>query len=366
MRAVFFALLALTCVLSAQTTIPTSNPIVAYAYLGENLTPGNISAFAIHSNGIISGVSGSPFRGPAQNLAVDSGYVFGTDQTNFATYTRLPTGALLLSSSVNGVAHNDTPTDSLVGPITLDHTGNSLYAAEFDFQGPDNNAYAGFSVTMGGKLEFSSNTPINAFDGSSLQFSQDNKFVYGQSCYHLFWVIPAFYREASGQLTPFDPGNTFPPNSGNETPCPDASAVSAEGYLAIAYGNLGETIATNHSIEVFRITASGALKFVSNIQTNFTGIGSIRFDPTGEYLAVAGQAGIESFRLNTNGTLTLLSVPILNTTTLSSVQWDKTGHVYAISSGALYVFKTNNGIMSLASQPVAVAQPQSLAVLPAQ
>jgi hypothetical protein len=91
-----------------------------------------------------------------------------------------------------------------------------------------------------------------------------------------------------------------------------------------------------------------------------------RFDPTGNNLAVAGQAGIESFKLNTNGTLTLLSAPILNTTTLFGVQWDKAGHVYAISSDALYVFGTHNGILTLASQPVAVTKPQSLAVLPAQ
>jgi hypothetical protein len=364
MRAVFFALLAFTCALSAQTATPASNSIVAYAYVGQSTTPGNISAFAIRANGVISPVSGSTFSGPAQNLVVSSGYVFGTDQTNIATYTRLSNGALLLSSSVNGVAHNDTPSGSSVGPMTLDHTGSSLYVAERNFQGTDNAAYAEFFVIRGGKLVFGSNTPIDVDDGSSLQFSQDNKFAYGQGCYFASFYIPAFYREASGQLTPFDPGITLPPNSGNETPCPDASAVSAHEYLAIAYGNVGPP--TNHSIEVFRITQSGALQFISNLQTNFTGIVGIRFDPTGEYLAVAGQTGIETFRLNINGTLTLLSAPILNTTTLSSVQWDKAGHVYAISSGALYVFQTHNGIMSLAGQPVTVAQPQSLAVLPAQ
>ncbi len=151
---------------------------------------------------------------------------------------------------------------------------------------------------------------------------------------------------------------------GNEMQCPDATAVSAKGYLAIAYGSVGPV--AKQSIEVFRITPSGALQRVSNLQTNFTGIVGIRFDPTGKYLAVAGQSGIESFRLNTNGALTLLSAPILNTTTLFGVQWDKAGHVYAISSGALYVFRTQNGILTLASQPVAVTKPRNLAVLPTQ
>ncbi len=142
MRAVLFVLLAFTSVLSAQTiTNPTTNPIVAYAYVGENTTPGNISAFAIRLDGMISRVSGSPFRGPAQNLVVSSGYVIGTDRLNITTYTRLATGALLLSSVVNGVAHNDTPNGSAVGGMTLDRTGSSLYASEINFRGTDNAAY---------------------------------------------------------------------------------------------------------------------------------------------------------------------------------------------------------------------------------
>jgi hypothetical protein len=351
-------LLAFKSVLSAQTT---SNPVVAYAYVGENTTPGKISAFAVHLNGTISRVSGSPFRGPAHNLVGTSGYVFGTDGLNIATYRRLAGGGLLMSSSVNGVAHNDTPNGSAVGSMTLDRTGSSLYASEINFQGADNDAYAEFSVASGGILVFGSNTSIDVNDLSSLQFSQDDKFAFGQGCYFATWAIPAFDRDASGQLTPFDPGNTFPPDSATATPCPDAVAASSKGYLAIAWGNVGPL--ARHSIEVLRITPSGALQHVSNLRTNFTGIVGIRFDPTGKYLAVAGTTGIETFRLNTNGTLTLLSTPILRSTRLFGVQWDSVGHVYAISSGALYVFRTHNGVLALVGQPVAVTKPQSLAVL---
>ncbi len=364
MRATAFVLLAFTSVLSAQTNSnPTTDPIVAYAYVGENTNPGNISAFAVRLDGVTSRVTGSPFRGPAQNLVVSSGYVFGTDQLNITTYTRLANGALLPSSAVNGVAHNDTPNGSGVGAMTLDRTGTSLYAGEINFQGTDNDAYAVFSVASGGKLMFDSNTPISVNDGSSLQFSQDNKFAYGQGCYFAGWDIPAFYRDASGELTPFDPGNTLPPNPANETQCPSAMAVSAKGYLAIAYRGIGAA-SLKASIEVLRITPSGALQRVSDLQTTFTGIVGIRFDPTGQYLAVAGQAGIESFRLNANGMLSLLSAPILNATTLFGAQWDSVGHVYAISSAALYVFRTHNGILSFAGQPIAITKPQSLAVLP--
>ncbi len=363
MRAALFALLAFTSALSAQNAAdPTGNPIVAYAYVGENTTPGNISAFAVRLNGTISRVNGSPFRGPARNLVVTSGYVFGTDLLNITTYTRLPNGALVMTSAVNGVGHNDTPNDSAVGSMSLDRTGSSLYASEINFQGTDNAAYAQFSITNGGKLVFGSNSPISVNDLSSLQFSQDNKFAYGQGCFFANWDIPAFHREPSGKLTPFDPGNTFPPITADETPCPEASAVSAKGYLAIAWGNAG--VVSKQSIEVLQITPTGGLQRVSNLQTNFTGILSIRFDPTGTYLAVAGQTGIESFRLNTNGTLTLLSAPILNDTRLFGLQWDGAGHVYAISSSALYVFGSCKGILTFAGQPVVITKPQSLAVLP--
>jgi hypothetical protein len=359
-----FVLLAFTSVLSAQTiSDPTSNPVVAYAYVGEKTTPGEISAFAVHLNGMISRVSGSPFRGPAQNLVVSSRYVFATDQLNMTTYTRLANGALVLTSAVK--AHNDTPSNALVGGMTLDRTGSSLYASEVIFRGgvsPDFATYSEFAVTSGGKLVFRSNAPaLN--DGSSLQFSQDNKFAYGENCFFMNWDILAFDRGASGQLTPFNPGNTFPPTLPQETPCPNQMTVSAKGYLAIAWGDIGSI--AKQSIEVLRITPSGALQHVSNLRTNFAFISGMKFDPTGKYLAVAGPAGIESFRLNTNGTLTLLSAPILKSTRLFGLQWDSVGHVYAISSGALYVFRTQNGILALAGQPVSVTKPQSLAVLTA-
>jgi hypothetical protein len=356
-------LFATTGTLAAQTT--TTNPVVAYAYIGE--AANRIGAFAVRKNGVATLVSGSPFAGPSRSVVVSSGFVFGTDGTNIATYKRLVGGGLHVSSVINGTAHNDTPVGSGVGTLTLDRSGSSLYASEINFQGTDNDAYAQFGVQSSGALVFRNNSAISVDYDSQLQFSQNNQFAYGEGCYFANWDITGLQRTANGSLIPFSTGNTFPPNPSGDFLCPSGEAASARGYLAIAYGIA--SAGSKQNVAIYRIASSGALELISNsiTATNFAGIGGLRFDPTGNFLAVAGQKGIVAYRLNANGTLTRLGNVLASGTTFVDVKWDKAGHVLAISNGALYVFTLNSGGLSQTGAPHGLSRAAgSLAVLPVQ
>src|SRR4051794_15163141 len=93
---------AILCLAFASTLVAqTSNPVVSYAYVGSSTaTTQKIYAYAIHSNGAATPVTGSPFSGPANYLANSDSYVFGTDGTIIETYARWSDGTLHKKSSV--------------------------------------------------------------------------------------------------------------------------------------------------------------------------------------------------------------------------------------------------------------------------
>lgn len=360
---IFSTSIALFAQTNEATT--TANPVVAFAYVGTdfNTTPEKISEFAIRSNGSIETLSGSPVTGPAHGIVVSSGFVWGTDGTNIATYTRATNGALRHTSTINGVAHNDTPQGSGVGAMTLDRSGSNLYVGEINFQGADNDAYAEFAVARNGSLNFLANSEIHVDFDNPLFFSANNQFAYGEGCFFTNWDIFAFRRLTNGTLQLFDPGNTIPPDPSGDTICPSDLAASAKGFLAVAYGVAQAGSKQNLVIE--RISSTGGLEVIDNsiISTNFTGV-TLRFDPTGNFLAAAGDGGIEVFRINANGTLTQLGHLVEPGVTFKDVHWDAAGHAYAISSSALYVFTLHSNGLTLTGTPHSIAHAGFLAVLP--
>lgn len=354
-----------TTSLLAQTNEATtsSNPTVAYAYVGATSTPGKISAFAVLANGSVQSVSGSPFTGPSQQIVVSSGFVFGTDTTNIAVFAREANGALHEASVTNGVTHNDTPQGSAVGPLTLDRTANSLYAEEINFQGADNDAYAEFANLHNGHIEFRANSGISAFFTSPLQFSENDQFAYGEGCFFASFDVFAFHRTSTGELVTFDPGNTSPPNPNGDLFCPGGMAASAKGFLALMYGVA--QAGAKQNIITYRITSTGGLEENTNsvIATNFLGA-NLNFDPTGNFLAAGGTNGIELFKLNSNGTLTRVGSVVEPNVTFQDIHWDSAGHLYAISKTALYVFTLHSSGLVLTGSPHPVSNASSLAVLP--
>ena len=351
--------------LPAQTneTAATTNPIVAYIYVGTDFhtNPGKISEFSARKDGSLATLSGSPVTGPAQQLVISSGFVRGSDLVNITTYTREANGALHATTTINGLAGGN-PMNSGVGAITLDRSASTLYVGEINFGGPDNAAYAEFATSHSETLKLITTTPVHVdFDGP-LFFSPDNQFAYGSGCFFADWDIFAFHRLADGTLKAFDPGNTIPPNPNNDLLCPSNLATSAKGFLAVAYGVA--SAGAKQKIAIEKITSTGGLEVITNsvVSTNFTGV-TMHFDPTGSLLAVAGNAGIEAFRVSTNGTLTKIGSVVEPSVSFDDVYWDDAGHAFAISNSALYVFTLHSTGLTLTGTPRSVAHAGSLAVL---
>jgi hypothetical protein len=347
-------LLALASSLVAQT-----NPIVSYAYVGTHSK--KIYAYAVHQNGSSTALSGSPFSGPGAYVANTTNFLFASDGTNIASYQRSSTGSIHQVATINGVAHNDTPAGSGVGLLTLDRTGATLYAGEQNFQGTGNNAYAEFAKQSNGSLVFKANTPINVNYGDFLTFSTNNSFAFGTGCTMATWSLYGFHRSSTGTLTPFDPGNTIPPNTTQDL-CPGAMASSARGYVAVAYFTVGG-LNPVWRIAIYKVTSSGALQFISSVGTSFSTIHSIRFESTGNYLAVGGN-GIAVYRLNSNATLTKTGGRSYPSATFFGIQWDHSWHILANSSAHFWVFNGRLGALSLAGSTHSVTNSTNVAVVP--
>lgn len=378
MRAAWDALIVLLIAVAAaaqtKPSTPPPNAPVAYVYVGQNTSPNQVSAFQAGRNGTLQNISGSPFAGIALSVVVSSGFVWATDGQSIATYTRSPNGALTQTSVINGTAHNDTPVGSFVGSLTLDRSGSTLYAQEFDSDGTDDHSYAAFMIQPNGALTFLANSGISSFYQSPLQFSQNNQFAYGNGCYFLTWDVYGFQRAADGSLIDFSPGNQMPPTTEDNFLCPIFQAVSARGFLAQAYEFFGSQ-AGLEQIAIYQIVpGSGTLELIANseITPATNGVNGLRFDPTGRFLAVTGANGIQSFRIDDDGMLTAVGAVQDSTVSLANVAWDKCKHVYTISSynqsdpngSALYVYTMSRAGLTRQNAPTPVPAAASLAAEP--
>jgi hypothetical protein len=359
--------LSLHCVGQSNATSDavTSTTPVAYVYVGNgpvgNALGEKIFAFRVFPNGTATRVAGTPVTGPSLNLQVSSGHVYATDGKNVATYLRTPTtGAFHVSSVINGTAHNDTPTGSGVESLTLDRTAQSLYLGEIDFQGADNNAYAEYEAVSGGKLKFLMNSNINVNYGSTLVFSHNNLHAYESGCFFLGFQINGFIRASNGTLINFNPHPEFPPNPSGDFLCPDTQATSAQNFFVLAYTDV-EASPRAHSLITYHINADGTLGLVPGSAIEATAVNTMRFDPTGVFMATVGQ-GIRIYKLNSAGKLSLVTTKA-PTKTFTNVRWDNFGHVYALSFTGVSIFTFRNNAL-LPGTPILVSGAESFGVLP--
>jgi|SRR5579862_5368655 len=357
---------------AAAQTNPGANAIAAYAYVGTNVSgngQGYVTDYLISLTGQSLSTIGSSVSGASGSLAVNSRFVFATDGKNIVTYTRGANGDLHQTSSVDGTAHNITPQDSSVGSVTLDRSGQTLYADEINYDGADDDAYTVWKINSDGSLTYVAPTGISSDYFTPLSFSQNNVYAYSDGCYFATWQINGFTRNTNnGTLTSFNPNAAIPPNNNGQMWCPDDLAVSAMNYVAIDYNDVGNP-GNDYLLAMYTLNSDGTLGLVQNseITTPFNAEHSMAFDPSGTYLAVAGGMGIQMYRLQTGGMLAPVGSVVDGNVAFNVVRWDNSGHVYAISSSALYIFTSSSGVLTQdAGSPLSISQAGSLAILPAQ
>ncbi|MBV8206428.1 MAG: hypothetical protein JO041_06520 [Acidobacteria bacterium] len=358
---------------------PGSTPapsVVAWAYSGgsgSNST-GPLYGFGINADGSATPVPGSPASGPNESVVSTSAYVFGTDGSNIATYARGSDGSLKLASTAAAAPNAGMPTAYFIGSLTLDHTGQTLYASED--AGSDDNYYFFFNVGAGGSITKIGQLGPSVDYVSPLVFSPDNSYAYGWGCFHLGWDITGFKRNSDGTLTSIST-NAVPGEfaGSGQFYCPQGAAVSSMGYIAIAEVATGTS--SPAGLASYRIASDGSLGLVagSAIATALPGspcctvVNDMSFDPSGTFLAVAGQVqgGLQMFRLQPGGGLAAVGGLQATGATYRALGWDTSNHLYAVSSTGLYVFTNANGTLTPAPGSPNAANPSaSLAVLPAQ
>jgi hypothetical protein len=353
--------LLLICV-STSFAQTTSSPTVSYVYLGGRTdTPHTINAFSLQANGSAHLVPGSPFSAaaltsssPQTLLAVSTNFVFASDTENIATFRRSSNGALTFASSVIA-----TPNVATIDTLTLDRTASNLYAGGGRFT---DGTYFVFDKGTRGQLTAASQ--LSAQSDGELQFNHSNKFAY--TTHHAFLNLPevtgqhcsfeAYIRAADGTLNPFDPQLSPPVGVAASDFCPASVASSALGYVAVAYRKVIDIFHGSgvHSIAVYRILTSGELQLVSNFVTTLDAVLPItlKFDPSGTFLAAVGTQGIQLYKLSSGGMLTKSGSPHYALTHFRDVRWDHSNHVITISFAAVYFFGLKNGQLVQTSPPI--------------
>jgi hypothetical protein len=252
-----------------------------------------------------------------------------------------------------------------VGPLTLDRTGHTLYAAEIEFDGTDNDAYSIWTINADGSLTFVGNIGPNVDYNTFLAFTQDNHYAYGYGCYFVSWDVFGLARNSDGTLSQFDSGALPPPS--NDFICPSGVATSTN-YVVIAFIDV-EMQGSLEQLGSFTLNSDGTLTLLPStvINTPFTGERSLAFDQTGQYLAVSGGAGIQMYSLQSGGMLAPIGSVVDGGVPFNMLKWDNSNHLYAISDSALYVFNSSSGVLAQApGSPLPVTDAGSLAVLPTQ
>jgi len=347
---------------------PSSPGLAAYAYAGTNVSgneQGYVTNYPISNEGVSLSSSGSSVSGASGSLVVTNHFVFATDGKYIVTYTRDTSGGLQQTSSVDGTAHNITPQGSIVGPLTVDRSGQTLYAAEIEYDGTDNDAYSIWTINADGSLTFVANIGSNVDYNSYLAFTQDNRYAYGYGCYFANWDVFGLARNNDGTLTSFDSGALPPPS--NDFICPSGVATSAN-YVVIAFIDV-ESQNALEQLGAYTLHDDGTLSLISNtvINTPFTGVRDIAMDPSGQYLAVSGDRGLQMYSLHADGTLAAVGPVMDSSLPFNVLKWDSSNHLYAINGIGLYIFTATSGVLSEdPGSPLPVTEGGSLAVSPAQ
>jgi 6-phosphogluconolactonase (cycloisomerase 2 family) len=335
----------------------TSTSYVSYAYAASTSA---IVGYGVNSDGSLTPLAGSPYAASlVQNTNIVTNganlYAIAEGDTNLDVFAiDKSSGALTLANTTNAIA-GDPNSGDIAFRLALDHTGSSLYAAV------GTNIDGGVNVFTVGST--SNAQQVQYLAGPSLPlspqvFSSNNQFGYASACSARVEGIFGFTRASDGTLKSMNPGTPQGP-TGNpgEAFCPHALATSAKGYLAVLWMPFGFAssgqVGTETYVMTYTINADGTLTAVANsqVKTASTSANTVatNFDPTGSFLAVAGDGGVQTFAINANGAPAAVASPQSAGANFQNVAWDNSNHLFAANSSQLYVFNSSTGVLTQAS-----------------
>jgi len=339
---------------AAQANDPGTPATSAYVYVGWYLGQwlnfsDYISGYSVASDGSLQPLTGFPVSGPSGGLVSIRNFVFGDDVGNdIATYTRSPDGSLRETSMVNENQYAPQDYDMGIYALNPDRSGQTLTTVLSC--GSCDSYIIPLTVESNGQLSFDADLPPSqgaAKWSGVFSFAPDNRFAYTE-----FWQEGAseFRRNSDGTLTYVGGTASAPPPPslfGADACLPGdiASSVSTR-YVGIAWwSGIYCSDGPAYEFATYTESADGSLQLLPNSAFTPQVIEwSMAFDPSGQYLAIAGCAGqnycsgrsaaVQIYKLQINGTLTPVGgVQTVNTTDeFTNVQWDSAGHVYALGN----------------------------------
>jgi 6-phosphogluconolactonase (cycloisomerase 2 family) len=329
----------------------------------------------------VTPLAGSPYAASlVQNANVVTNganlYAIAEGDTNLDVFSiDKSSGALTLANTTSVIAGDPNTGDIAFSPLALDHTGASLYVGVGTNINGGVNVFAVGSGPNAKQVQYLSGPSLAL---SPQAFSPNNQFGYASACSARVEGFFGFTRASDGTLKTMNPGNSQAPGNfqgptGNpgEAFCPQGFAASAKGYLSVvwfpfAYASTGQ-VGTESYVTTYTINADGTLTAVANSQVKTASSSANKvvanFDPTGSFLAVAGDGGVQTFAINASGTLSAVGSPQSAGANFQNVAWDNSNHVFAANSSQLYVFNSSTGVLTPASGSPHAGGPE-LAVLP--
>jgi hypothetical protein len=300
-------------------------------------------------------------------MAVNGAWLFGIanvdeDIDSFAIGSN---GALTLKDTYVVTTNGD-------GVISdyLDHTGSTLYADLYS----TNNDYLSYSIDRGtGQITAIGDLAGGPPNNSPVSFIGNNVYAYSSSCYHFGPEIIGVKRASNGTLSYLSDFNPpFPAEKSGGFYCPWLAAADPTNHLAVAMQPLNSNWGNDGPWQLAVYTADGS----GNLTTNSTYqnmpavlVGTVNdysMSPSGKYLAVGGSSGLQIFHFNGANPITKFT-GLLTPDSMGQMFWDNANHLYAISysAGKVFVYNvTSAGVKQAPGSPHAIANPESIIVLP--
>jgi hypothetical protein len=370
----------------------TSTP-VAYVYVSTNHNGGSganqITGFAAAADGRLTPLAGSPYAGDVTGMVLNGKYLFGFNKDavyEIDSFAMASDGALKQVAATDGQS-NDPAAAGCNAPaaITLDHTGQNLYAPVDAGDLCDNMEYQSYTVVgASGKLDYMGSSGQSFLYNWPLTITANNKFAYGADCIDYeggtLSEFQGYERKSNGTLESGSFNMPIPAIGGTGLfYCPSITAADTTDLLAvgmIAVNSETGQMEGPSQIAGYTVDTQGNLHTTSTYEnmppTEVGPIGEMSMAPSGLLLAVGGSNGLQVFHFGIKGISR--ATGLLTTDGIGRVDsaaglvfWDNDNHLYAISpqTGKLHVFTvTESSAAEAAGSPYTLSMPQNMALLP--
>lgn len=362
---------------SSTPSATASTAPVAYVYVSSQPGgTGHIYGYAASASGQLTPVAGSPFSSTASALALNGKWLFGSHLQSNLIYSY----AIAANGSIKQADSYDSSPYTAPNDLFLDHTGASLYVGFSD--GVGDNGYEALNINQTtGKLSLVNASYTGVGEFFQMTFIGDNKFAYGNTCYHFDPTIYGFARVSGGGLSSLGTDAPLPTAPSGDQYCPlGGTATDPYNDVVVPLQQIPSDGGnpTAFKLAVYTSDPYGKLSTTStaaNMATVQVEPDTLAMSPKGFYLAAANSdpsgvgpnGGIQVFLMHGSKPLTVLTGVVIPGVYVNQMYWDNNEHLYAVSngSGKLYVFNVStSGTTQVAGSPYSIPSPSGLIVLP--